>query len=205
MPISLISHRLNQALKSAKASADEEEYSFLRTWFKEEPKPAAVLLPLFSDHHEWHLLFTRRNSNLEEHSGQVAFPGGRVDDSDATPEGAALREAYEEIGLHSQDVRILGRLKRLLTVTNYAVTPIVGVIPWPYPLNLSPYEVSKVFSIPLHWLADKKNYEIQTRQLFSLNKPIPVIIYHEYQGEVLWGASARIVHCFLEALQLLEK
>jgi len=188
LTISEISQRLKRASEKTNASSGEIEYGFLRSWFKEDPKPAAVLLPLFFEQGEWHLLFIRRPTNMEEHSGQVAFPGGRVDAQDATPEKAALREAYEEIGLRAQDVRILGSLKRL--------------IPWPYPLNPSPHEVSRVFSIPLNWLADKRNFSVQSHPLSFTNKPVQVIVYHEYQGEVLWGASARIVHCFLDALTM---
>ena len=90
-----------------------------------------MLIPFLRIEQAWHLLFTRRNSALPEHSGQVAFPGGRADPDDPDLETTALREAYEEIGLLPADVRILGRLYDFLTITNYLVTPIVGVIPWP--------------------------------------------------------------------------
>ncbi len=199
-----ISQRLKRASEKNRERPNEIEYGFLRPWFKEEARPAAVLLPLFFDQGEWHLLFIRRPTNMEEHSGQVAFPGGRVDAYDASPEVAALREAHEEIGLRAQDVRILGSLKRLLTVTNYSITPFVGLIPWPYQLNPSPHEVSRVFSIPLNWLADKQHFSIQSHHVSFTDEPVQVIVYHEYQGEVLWGASARIVHCFLDALTMFD-
>jgi 8-oxo-dGTP pyrophosphatase MutT (NUDIX family) len=91
---------------------------------------------------------------VAEHQGQVAFPGGRADPSDTTPEMTALREAHEEIGIDPTKVRILGRMQSLHTISNYVVTPIVGVIPWPVSFRLEETEVRRVFSIPLNWLAD---------------------------------------------------
>ena len=129
------------------------------------PRPAAVLIPLLRNNCAWQVLLTRRNSNLQEHGGQVAFPGGRVEPTDANPETTALREAHEEIGLKPQDVRILGRLKQMRTITNYNITPIIGVIPWPYQFQLEALEVSRVFTIPLDWLANKNNRESTKRSL----------------------------------------
>jgi 8-oxo-dGTP pyrophosphatase MutT (NUDIX family) len=164
------------------------------------PRPAAVLMPLLHQPPGWHLLYTRRNTSLPEHSGQVAFPGGSSDPEDLTPEGTALREAYEEIGMRPEHVRILGKLHPFLTVTNYQVTPVVGVIPWPYPLVPASEEVSRAFTIPLAWLADPANQEIHQRELPQPHPPVPVIYFREYDGEVLWGASARFTLSLIEAL-----
>jgi 8-oxo-dGTP pyrophosphatase MutT (NUDIX family) len=149
----------------------------------------------------WHVLFTRRNANLPEHSGQVAFPGGRSDPEDLNPEMTALREAHEEIGLAPQDVSVIGRLHDFLTITNYQVTPIVGVIPWPYHFHLAEEEVSRVFTIPLDWLAEPSNYEEQWRSLPAPFEPVPVIYYQEYDGEILWGASARFTLALIRSLR----
>jgi len=164
------------------------------------PRPAAVLIPLLKIDQDWHVLFTRRTDELEEHKGQVAFPGGRMDPEDRTLEETALREAKEEIGLAPGDVRILGRLNDHLTITNYRVTPVVGVMPWPYTLQPSAHEVSRVFTIPLAWLAEKRNHEIRLRQLTNRAEPQPVAYFSEYDGEILWGASARFTLRLLEAL-----
>ncbi len=163
-------------------------------------RPAAVLIPMLHAAEGWHLLYTRRNSDLPEHSGQVSFPGGRSDPEDANPEETALREAYEEIGLSPADVRLLGRMNDFLTVTNYLVTPVIGVIPWPYQLQLADYEVSRAFTIPLSWLADPVNLEMHQRLLPEPYNPVPVIYFHEYDGEVLWGASARFTVRLIEIL-----
>lgn len=163
-------------------------------------RPAAVLIPMLFAAEGWELLYTRRNSDLPEHSGQVSFPGGRSDPEDANPEETALREAYEEIGLSPADVRLLGRMNDFLTVTNYLVTPVIGVIPWPYQLQLADYEVSRAFTIPLSWLADPVNLEMHQRSLPEPHNPVPVIYFHEYDGEVLWGASARFTVRLIEIL-----
>lgn len=165
--------------------------------------PAAVLMPLLRANDSWHLLFIRRTLHPHDrHGGQVAFPGGRCDPNDTGAEKAARREAHEEIGLLPQDAQILGRLREMLTITNYLVTPFVGVIPWPYAVHPQPEEVSRIFTIPLDWLADPVNRSTQTRQIQHQGRPIPVIYFSEYDGETLWGASARMMVLLLEALGL---
>jgi len=164
------------------------------------PTSAAVLIPFLNKANGWHLLFTRRNADLPEHSGQVAFPGGRADPGDASAEQTALREAQEEVGLEPADVRILGRMRDFLTITNCCVTPVVGVAPWPYPFRPACQEVSRVFTIPLAWLANPANHEVQERSLPPPYEPLPVIYFRPYDGEVLWGASARLTLSLLDIL-----
>jgi len=155
-------------------------------------EPAAVLVPLLEDGGEWHLLFTLRTENVETHRGQVSFPGGRLEPGDADPVAAALREAQEEVGLRPDDVQVIGNLDSLMTVTQYLITPIVGIIPWPYPLRPDANEVAAVFHIPLGWLADPSNLQSSLRQPIAGGRPVPVYSYRPYQGHRLWGASARI-------------
>ncbi|MEW6093912.1 MAG: CoA pyrophosphatase [Chloroflexota bacterium] len=161
---------------------------------------AAVLIPLAWHEDEWHLAFTRRTEAVEHHKGQVSFPGGACDDGETTPEATALREAEEEIGLHPADVRLLGRLNEMVTITRYRVTPVVGVMPWPYPLRPAADEVARVFTIPLLWLADRRNLEEFPFTPDGASRPFPVVTYHEYDGEVLWGASARMTQNLLSVL-----
>lgn len=169
------------------------------------PRQAAVLIPFFFSGGEWHILLTRRTDSVQDHKGQVAFPGGATENEDASPENTALRETYEEIGLKASDVRILGQLDALITGTGYLITPVVGVIPWPYPFIISVDEVSRIFSIPLRWLAEPDHYEerIYSR---SENDPVPhlVIFFDQYDGEILWGVSARIIVNLLTALHLIQ-
>jgi 8-oxo-dGTP pyrophosphatase MutT (NUDIX family) len=119
---------------------------------------AAVLIPLMWCRGEWLVLFTRRTERVESHKGQVSFPGGACDEGETTPEQTALRETHEEIGVHPKDVRVLGRMKSLITISDYRVTPVVGVIPYPYAFKTAGYEVARVFTIPLLWLADKNHF-----------------------------------------------
>jgi 8-oxo-dGTP pyrophosphatase MutT (NUDIX family) len=166
----------------------------------EEPRRAAVLIPLLFEDEEWRILFTRRTDHLAEHSGQVAFPGGRSEPGDASPEDTALREAREEIGLVPDKVRILGRTDSFITITNYCVTPVVGLIDWPFDVQLDLNEVSRVFTIPLSWLEDRRNYEILERKLPDPYPPVDVIYFKPYEEEILWGVSAQIMLNLLEIL-----
>ncbi|RPI82638.1 MAG: CoA pyrophosphatase [Chloroflexi bacterium] len=165
-----------------------------------EPKPAGVLVPFLKLDGDWHILFTRRTDTLVEHKGQVAFPGGRMDADDPSPEFTALREAFEEIGLQPESVRVLGRLDSFITNTNYLLTPIVGLIGWPFPLKIAQEEVQRVFTIPLRWLADPENREVRQRELPAPYPPVPVIYFKPYDGEVLWGVSAYITVNLIDLL-----
>ncbi len=163
-----------------------------------QPRAAAVLVPLAWDGHEWHVLYTRRTEIVEHHKGQVSFPGGATDPEDANPEATALREAEEEIGLRPSEVRLLGRMGEMLTVTNFMITPIVGVLPWPYAFKIHTVEVERVFTLPLTWLANRQNWQEFIRQETGYK----VITYFPFDGELLWGVTARITVEFLRALGL---
>jgi 8-oxo-dGTP pyrophosphatase MutT (NUDIX family) len=166
-------------------------------------KCAAVLIPLVWWQAEWHLVFTRRTNVVEHHKGQVSFPGGGCDPGESTPEQTALREASEEIGLKPQDVRLLGRLNQVLTITHYQVTPVVGVMPWPYELHPETAEVERVFTIPLLWLSRRENWEKQPVTPDGIQRQFLVTSYRSYDGEVLWGATAGMTHNFLSVLGIL--
>jgi 8-oxo-dGTP pyrophosphatase MutT (NUDIX family) len=164
---------------------------------------AAVLLPLVWWKEGWHLVFTRRTEAVENHKGQVSFPGGGCEVGESTPEQTALREAGEEIGLDPADVRLLGKLNDVLTITRYRVTPVVGVMPWPYPIRPEPAEVERVFTLPLDWLANPRNWDEKSVSPPGSSRSFPVIYYHPHDGEILWGATARMTHNFLSVLGLL--
>nr|BAL56874.1 MutT/nudix family protein [uncultured Chloroflexota bacterium] len=162
----------------------------------ENLKCAAVLVPLLWERGEWHLLFTRRTEYVESHKGQVSFPGGACDAGESQPEETALRESEEEIGLKRSQVHLLGRLPPMITITHFRVTPVVGVIAWPIALKVSTQEVARVFTIPLAWLDDPSNRWEFIRE----DRQTPLIAYHPYDGELLWGATARMTLMLLEAL-----
>lgn len=167
-----------------------------------EPRAAAVLLPLLRQDDEWHLLYILRSVHEGDmHSGQVAFPGGRLEPEDASAAQAALREAQEEINLSPQQVRLLGNLEDFITISSYRVTPVVGVMPWPVALDPQPGEVQRIFTIPLPWLADPANREERER-IAPNGAPVQVVYFSHYDRELLWGITARITLNFLQALGL---
>jgi 8-oxo-dGTP pyrophosphatase MutT (NUDIX family) len=179
-------------------SAGADPYNEAGTTHGKEPKCAAVLIPLFWFEHEWHLLYTRRADRVETHKGQVSFPGGACDPGEETAEQTALREAEEEVGIHPQDVRILGCLAPLVTITSFRVTPVVGVVRWPYAFRVENAEVARVFTMPLAWIADRNN-----RWEFALpGRKYGLIVYQPYDGELLWGATAVMTDMFLKVLDL---
>ena len=190
----VISQRLNEAIQDAGPSSDG--YAELELNDEITLKCAAVLVPLVWHDEEWHLLFTRRTDRVESHKGQVSFPGGACDEGETTPEQTALREANEEIGIQPSDINVLGRLANLITISYFRVTPVVGVVRWPTVFRVGEHEVARVFTIPLAWLANESNrwqFEIPGRNR-------SVIAYHPYDGELLWGATARMTVDFLKVL-----
>lgn len=154
--------------------------------------PAAVLVPMYLDRGEWHVLYTRRTDTVDVHRGQVSFPGGRIEPGDAGPQQAALREAQEEVGLSPESVTVLGTLGRLLTITQFEVTPVIGRIAWPIELRLNTREVACAFGVPLDWLSDPAHVHRATRQPPLPGREVLVYAFDPYLGETIWGATARI-------------
>jgi 8-oxo-dGTP pyrophosphatase MutT (NUDIX family) len=190
----------NKLLESDRSNAETDGYAEIPIHPDVHLKCAAVLVPLVYSQREWHILYTRRTDKVESHKGQVSFPGGACDEGETTPEQTALREADEEVGIHPSDVNILGRLSRMVTISKFRVTPVVGVIQFPYVFKTSGTEVARVFTIPLTWLANRSNY-----WEFSLPaSERTVIAYHPYDGELLWGATARMTINFMKILGLIE-
>lgn len=166
------------------------------------PQPAAVLVPMLQHAGEWELLFIlRAKAEGDMHSAQVAFPGGRLEPGETRAEQAALREAQEEIGLESAGVRLLGHLEDFITISNYQVTPVVGVIPWPTELRPDQREVQRAFTIPLAWLADPANREERER-VAPDGQTLKIVYFKQYDKELLWGVTARITLNYLQALEL---
>lgn len=161
------------------------------------PRLAAVLVPLVPRDGAVHVLFTQRASHLRDHSGQIAFPGGKIDPADASPLAAALREAEEEIGLEPSRVRPLGYLDPYLSGTGFLVTPVVAFIDPPFTLALNHHEVSEVFEVPLGFLMDPARHEMHAREWKGRQRRYYAIPFGE---RYIWGVTAGIVRNLYERL-----
>lgn len=189
--------QIRQQLTRSSAATEDIPLELIQSDFDQ----AAVLIPFFWEQGEWHLLFIRRASHDDDyHAGQVAFAGGKYESSDKNLRDTALREAHEEIGIHPGDVTILGQLNHHHSISRFQITPIVGHIPWPYDLTLEQSEVARAFSIPLNWLAEPSHHRMQQHQLRE-NESFPVVYFDEYDGEVLWGATARMTLSLISLLK----
>lgn len=148
---------------------------------------AAVLIPVVAHAQALSVLFTQRTTHLRSHSGQVAFPGGRAEPGDASAEFTALREVEEEIGLRPESVEVLARLPDYRTRTGYVVTPVIGLLTPPLALTPDPHEVAEIFEVPLAFLLDERNRQRRTRAFQG--QTVGYYVF-EYQGRVIWGATA---------------
>ncbi len=161
--------------------------------FNEPPVPAAVLIALVARPGGHSLLFTQRSLGLRAHSGQVSFPGGKIDEADTDAGAAALREANEEVGLNPKNATILGYMAPYQTGTNYVITPVVAVVEQDEAFVANPKEVDEVFEMPLAFAARAQNYsrfvvrrenvELSTWQL-------------DYGGYMIWGITANLTRLF---------
>lgn len=153
-------------------------------------RPAAVLVPVWLRAGGARVILTKRSSHLLHHPGQVAFPGGKVDESDRSAEAAALREAAEEIGLPAEIVTVLGRLPAHETVTGFSVTPVVALVDGPFVPVPEAGEVDEVFAVPLDHLLTAASYAIERRRWRGEWRRYYAAPWGPYY---IWGATARIL------------
>lgn len=165
-------------------------------------RPAAVLVPLIDHPAGLTVLLTRRTDTLPEHPGQIAFPGGRVEPVDAGALDAALRETEEEIGLPRHFVRPVGYLPQYLTITGYAVIPVVGFVRPGFVPRPDPVEVAEIFEVPLEFILDPGNRHRETRDYRGTRVSYHVIPYRTGAREYrIWGATAAMLVDFAERVQ----
>ena len=164
------------------------------------PAQAAVLVPLVQREQPT-LLLTQRTTHLSTHSGQVAFPGGRVDEGDADAVAAALREAEEEIGLPPRHVEVLGTLPTYVTGTAFVVTPVVALVRPGFALRPNPHEVQDAFEVPLAWLMDPAHHRRHVMDWDGVQREWFSMPYDDGGRErFIWGATAGMLRNFYRLL-----
>jgi len=163
---------------------------------------AAVLVPLFKKGDGCHLLFTKRSDQVKYHKGEISFPGGVVDEEDLELISTALREADEEIGLKKNDVQIIGILDDIVTITEFIVTPIVGLFPYPYPFKVSEVEIAELIEVPLSSLLHEECFS--EREIIRGGQK-EVVYAYQYEKHIIWGATARILKQFLDLIPSTRK
>lgn len=181
----LITERLARlsALGSTKAAAGLRE--------------AAVLVPIFERTDGTTLLLAQRTQHLHHHPGQISFPGGGVEEIDVDSVAAALRETEEEMGIAPRHVEVVGQLEPIDTRTGFRITPVVGFVAPDVELKLDRFEVEEAFEVPLAFVLDPRNQELHSRNVNGADVSYYVL---NYQGRVIWGATAQILVNFARRL-----
>lgn len=162
-------------------------------------KPAAVLIPIVERASGLWVVLTKRHDNLRSHSGQVAFPGGRIDFEDASPQAAALREAHEEVALDPAMAEIIGRLPDYFTGSGYRIAPFVALVASKAVLSANPVEVDYVFEVPLAFLMDQDNHQRGSRMFKGKQR---YFFEMPYDGHHIWGVTAGIIALLRDRLLL---
>jgi 8-oxo-dGTP pyrophosphatase MutT (NUDIX family) len=172
------------------------------------PHAAAVLIPIIdrsAQGIEPHVMMTLRSPNLSSHAGQIAFPGGKVDASDASIEHAALREAEEEVGLTANCVRVIGALPPYVTGTSFHITPVIGWVSSNFVIRPNPHEVDDVFEVPLAFLMNPDNHRFHQWERDGVVRHWYSMPYVEHQNvpqgrpaghfkeRFIWGATAAMI------------
>lgn len=157
-------------------------------WMARRPMAlAAVLVPLMDHPTGLTVLLTERSADLPDHPGQISFPGGRLESTDDDAAAAALREAAEEVGLPAASVEVIGYLPAHMTLTGFAVTPVVAIVTPDFQFRLDTREVSQLIEIPVSFLMDSRNQEQEEREVAGRRLHLPVF---NYGGHRVWGATA---------------
>ncbi|MCP4073173.1 MAG: CoA pyrophosphatase [Hyphomicrobiales bacterium] len=156
-------------------------------------KAAAVLMPIVERQNGLSVVFTKRTEKLKSHSGQVSFPGGKIDESDESALFAALRETEEEIGVGADAIEILGQLPDYYTGSGYHISPVVGMMDAKVEFVANPHEVEHVFEVPLDFLMNPDNHHINSRVFENIERYYYVMPWGKHH---VWGVTAGIVRMF---------
>ncbi|MBW8347866.1 CoA pyrophosphatase [Bacillus sp. IITD106] len=180
---------------------------------------SAVLIPLVQVENEWHVLFEVRSSNMRNQPGDICFPGGKIDATDESPLAAALRETYEELGVDTQKVTILGQLSPFIAFPSFVIYPFIGIIDYDQIIHsYNKEEVAEVFTVPVNWLLDYEPYMhlVSLEPIPSTDFPFEKIMngagyqwrsrsmeewFFDYEKYTIWGFTARILKHFIEVIK----
>ncbi|WP_206484408.1 CoA pyrophosphatase [Thalassotalea sp. G2M2-11] len=177
-----------QKFQLSPLAANEQQLRLLSK--PEQLKQSAVLITLFEQEQQLHLLLTKRAQHLKHHSGQICFPGGKVEQQDKSFTDTALREAYEEIGLPPDALTVLGQLHPYQTITGFSITPIIAILKHRVNYQVDHNEVAEIFHVPLlHFLDASNQFHVNIRQKTG-NHQVHFMPYQEYN---IWGATAAII------------
>jgi len=180
-------------------SGDPGTDKMLEIIAREQPvRPAAVLIPVV-DHREPTVLLTQRSPNLSEHAGQIAFPGGKIDATDASPRDAALREAWEEVGLDGSFIDPIGYLGVYGTGFGFRILPTVARVKPGFKLTINHSEVVDAFEAPLSFLTNPANHQIHSKDFRGMERSYYAMPYAE---RYIWGATAGILRVLYERIYL---
>ncbi|MBL4667314.1 MAG: CoA pyrophosphatase [Sneathiella sp.] len=158
-------------------------------------KPAAVLVPIVVRSDEPTVILTKRAPHMNKHAGQISFPGGRAEQEDETAVNTALRESQEEIGLDPALVEVVGTLSTYVTVTEYSVTPVVGLVEPTFDLKAEVSEVAEIFEVPLRFLMDQRNHQKHSGFHNGIERFWYAMPYNDYY---IWGATAGMIKDLFE-------
>jgi 8-oxo-dGTP pyrophosphatase MutT (NUDIX family) len=180
-------------------SGDQGNERMLQIIARERPiRPAAVLIPVV-DHPEPTVLLTLRSAHLSDHAGQISFPGGKIEATDASPLDAALREAEEEVGLVREFVDPLGYLDLYGTSFGFRILPTVAKVRPGFSLRISEAEVDSAFEVPLAFLMNPANHQLQSKEFRGVARSFYAMPFEQHY---IWGATAGILRVLYERIYL---
>ena len=178
-------------------SGDQGTDRMLAILAHEQPiRPAAVLIPVI-DHPKPTVLLTQRSAHLNDHAGQISFPGGKIDPTDASPRDAALREAWEEVGLDKSFIDPIGYLDVYGTAFGFRILPTLACVSPGFVLNLSRDEVDDAFEVPLAFLMNPLNHQLHSKEFRGMERSYYAMPYAE---RYIWGATAGMLRVLYERI-----
>ena len=180
---------------------------------------SSIMIPLVQVNEEWHILFQVRSLTMRSQPGDISFPGGRIDPTDASPMEAAIRETHEELGVDPSGINVLGQLSPFIASSSFVVYPFVSIIDQQQIITINKQEVEEIFTVPIKWLLD---YEPYMHTIFVQLMPVKDFPYdkivngdkyqwrartieewfYDYEKYTIWGLTARILKHFIEMIKL---